>query len=68
MQTFSIAAAIALLATQVCSAPASTKTEARGFQAQLTFNGADPNAYFTMSVPADGTEFAICMLSSVLVL
>lgn len=66
MQTFTIAAAIALLATQVCSAPASTKADARNFQAQIRFNGADPDAFFTLSAPTDGTTFPICMLSSIL--
>ncbi|KAL2044814.1 hypothetical protein N7G274_002589 [Stereocaulon virgatum] len=59
MQTFTIAAAIAFLATSVYGAPASSKAEARQFQALITFNGADPNAYFTQSVPTDGSTFSI---------
>ena len=63
MQTFTIAAAIAFLATSVYGAPAA---EARQFEAQITFNGADPAAYFTQSVPTDGSTFHICTFSRVL--
>ena len=41
---------MALLATQILAAPAA-KNEARQFQAQLTFIGANPSDSYTLTVP-----------------
>ena len=59
MKSFIISAALALLATTVSAAPASAKSETRQFAAQITFNGADPEAYFTQIFPADGASYTI---------
>lgn len=57
MKTSTLSATIALLASTVLAAPASTQASARQFQAQLTFTGADASQSYSMSVPttADST-------------
>ncbi|KAH6675157.1 hypothetical protein B0J14DRAFT_589092 [Halenospora varia] len=57
MKTFAITTIItAALASFVSAAP----SEKRQFQAQIIFEGAPPDvAQFTMSVPTDGSVFAI---------
>lgn len=58
MKAFTISAAVAVLLAQAHASP--MKAEARQFQAQLTFEGAPPQAAaFTVSIPADGTSFII---------
>ena len=62
MKTFTISAALTLLAATLVHAaptPAAVEVEARQFAAQITFQGATPEAQFTMSFPADGTVVAI---------
>ena len=56
MQFSTITAAISLFAALAHASP--IPLAARQFQAQLTFYGA-ADAEFQMSVPADGSEFAI---------
>lgn len=58
MKAFTISAAVALLASLASATPA-PKQEARQFQAQITFFGADSDASFSLSVPTDGSEFSI---------
>lgn len=62
MKTFSITTIItAALASFASAAP----SEKRQFQAQITFEGAPPDvAQFTMSVPTDGSVFAISKSSN----
>lgn len=58
MKSFAISTLLFLLATNLNAAPTSN---ARQFEAQLTFEGAPPDvAYFTLSVPTDGSVFTIC--------
>ncbi|KAL8939087.1 MAG: hypothetical protein Q9211_002900 [Gyalolechia sp. 1 TL-2023] len=63
MKAFTISAAVALLASLASAAPAPTTPhrapETRQFQAQITFFGADPDAFFSLSVPTDGSAFPI---------
>ena len=61
MKAFTISAAIAMLFAQAQSSPIAVKVEARQFAAQITFQGAPPDvAFFTESIPADGSLFTIC--------
>lgn len=58
MKAFTISAAFAVLLAQAHASP--MKAEARQFEAQITFEGAPPQAAsFTVSVPTDGTSFSI---------
>ena len=58
MKAFTISAFFFLLATKLDAAPANT----RNFDVQLTFEGAPPDvAFYTLSVPADGSVFYISM-------
>ena len=59
MKAFTISTLLFLLATKLHAAPASNT---RQFEAQLTFEGAPPDvAFYTLSVPTDGSEFYISM-------
>ncbi|KAF6230585.1 hypothetical protein HO173_011122 [Letharia columbiana] len=63
MKAFTISTFLFLLASQLHAAPSSS---ARQFQAQLTFQGAPPAAaFFTLSVPTDGSVFEISNVLSV---
>lgn len=58
MKAFIISSFLCLLATKLHATPTSN---ARQFQAQLTFEGAPPAAaFYTLSVPTDGSLFTIC--------
>ena len=59
MKVFAISTFLFLLAAKLDAAPTS---DARNFQAQLTFQGAPPDvAYYTVSAPTDGSVFKISM-------
>ena len=59
MKAFAISALLFLLATKLDAAPASNT---RQFKAQLTFEGAPPDdAFYTLSVPTDGSLFYTSM-------
>ena len=60
MKTFTISTALVALAALINAAPAPT---ARQFQAQITFEGATSEAFYTLSVPTDGSVFTICKSS-----
>ena len=51
-----LSAILAVLANQSAAAPTASSNS---FRAQLTFEGADPEAFFTLSVPTDGSTFTI---------
>lgn len=58
MKAFTISAAIAMLFAQAHASPIAAKAEARQFAAQITFQGAPPDAaFYTASIPADGSVF-----------
>ena len=60
MKSFLISTALALLASQIHASPTPANIEARQFAAQVTFQGAPPDAaFYTLSIPADGREIAI---------
>lgn len=60
MKTFTVSAALALMATLAHAAPAPGSPEARQFEVQLTFEGAGPNPpTYTLSEPTDGSVFYI---------
>jgi len=54
MKTFTISAALTLLAAALVQA-APVEIEARYYAAQITFHGATPEAQFTQSFPGDGS-------------
>jgi hypothetical protein len=57
MKSFIISTAAALFLTLTYAAP--TPQGPVQFLAQITFEGATPEAYFTQSVPTDGSVFYI---------
>lgn len=58
MKAFAISTFLFLLAAKLNAAPTSN---ARQFEAQLTFEGAPPEvAFYTLSAPTDGSVFQIC--------
>ncbi|MCJ1456513.1 hypothetical protein MMC28_006874 [Mycoblastus sanguinarius] len=60
MKTFTISAALALLAALGQAAPAPSQAKGRQFEVQLTFTGAGPNPpIFTLAEPADGSIFEV---------
>ncbi|KAL8949212.1 MAG: hypothetical protein Q9222_004662 [Ikaeria aurantiellina] len=59
MKTFTISVALALFTSLASASPVATKPEARQFEAFITFYGADTDAYFTKSIPTDGSGFVI---------
>ena len=60
MKAFTISAAIALLFAQAHTSPVAPKAEARQYDAQITFQGAPPDAaFFTASIPTDGSVYYI---------
>ena len=61
MKAFTISAAVALLAAFAQAAPAPVEIDARTAYVTLTFEGATPSAYYTRSVPVDGSTFTISM-------
>ena len=62
MKAFTISTFLVLLATELHAAPSSN---ARQFEAQLTFEGAPPDvAFYKLSVPTDSSIFTICMSSA----
>ncbi|MCJ1243526.1 hypothetical protein MMC30_000723 [Trapelia coarctata] len=58
MKSFTISAALTLIAAALVHA-APVEVEARQFAAQITFQGATPEAQFTQSFPGDGTVVQI---------
>lgn len=59
MKAFAISTFLFLLAAKLNAAPTSN---ARQFEAQLTFEGAPPDvAFYTLSAPTDGSVFHICL-------
>jgi len=58
MKSFIISTAAALFLTLTYAAPAQNIAP-RQFLAFITFEGATPEAYFTQSVPTDGSVFYI---------
>ena len=62
MKAFTISAAVAFCIAQVHASPTPAKSEARQFEAQVTFQGAPPDAaFYTLSIPTDGTVITIGM-------
>lgn len=64
MKVSIISATLTLLAANVYGVPTSPKLEGRQFEAQITFEGADPEAYFTEPFPANGETYPISKSSS----
>jgi len=62
MKSFTISAALTLLAAALVHA--APVVEARTFAAQITFEGATPEAQFTQYFPVDGTVVKICKSST----
>lgn len=61
MKAFTISAAVAILAAFAQAAPTPAQNDARQFKALITFEGATPEAFYTRSVPTDGSVFTIGM-------
>ncbi|MCJ1396618.1 hypothetical protein MMC18_009509 [Xylographa bjoerkii] len=62
MQTFTITSTLVLLAALAQAAPARVAARQgpeQGFMAQITFEGATPDAFFTQSVRTDNIPFYI---------
>ncbi|MCJ1465147.1 hypothetical protein MMC07_003763 [Pseudocyphellaria aurata] len=61
MKAFTISALVAILAAfaQAAPTPDPAQVDARQFRAQLTFEGATPDAFYNLSVPTDGSVFTI---------
>ena len=60
MKLSTISATLAILASSVTAAPGLKPVEAREFSVYVTFNGADSDAYYTRSIPADGSVNILC--------
>ena len=62
MKAFTISATLALLVATVCSAPTSSNAEKRQVaEFDITFHGADPDAFFIQGFPIDNTPYPISM-------
>ena len=64
MKVSIISATLTLLIANVYGVPTSPKSEGRQFEAQITFKGATPEAYFTQPFPANGETYPISKSSS----
>lgn len=61
MKTFTISAAVALLAAFAQAAPAQIELGARTQYETLKFEGATPTAAYSLTEPCNGSTFPICM-------
>ena len=60
MKSILISTALALLASSTHAAPTPANIKARQFEVQVTFQGAPPDAaFYTLSIPADGSLITI---------
>ena len=55
MKAFTISSLVALVAAMAQAAPAPARIDSRQPSGIVTFQGADPDAYYTQLVPTDGS-------------